>query len=236
MADQFWHGQDPVGQVYQLWWYSVTIIGVVGDVNEWGIRQPAIPQAYYPLPFLLEPPVPSMSVAIKGTAGAGELAATVRHQVHALDSSLALFNVRTMPEIISESMSDTSFQSFLLSSFALLALLLTAIGIYGVMAYAVAQRTHEIGIRMALGAYPRDILSLVMRRGAQITIAGVAIGVACALGLTRFLVKLLFGVQPRDPFTFVVVVMLLAVIALLASYIPARRATKVDPMVALRYE
>ncbi len=141
-----------------------------------------------------------------------------------------------MPEIISENMSDTSYQSLLLSSFALLALLLTAVGTYGVMAYAVTQRTHEIGIRMALGAHPREILSLVMRRGVQIIFAGVTIGITGALALTRFMSSLLFGIQPGDAFTFAAVAALLAVVALLASYIPARRATKIDPMVALRYE
>jgi putative ABC transport system permease protein len=237
MARQFWPDQDPLGQVFKInGTVPVTVIGVVGDVKEWGIRQPVIPQAYYPLTWWLHPPVPSMCVVVRGTVGTGELLATVRQQVRALDKSLALFNVRTMPEIISETMSDTSFQSLLLSSFAFLALLLTSVGIYGVMAYAVTQRTHEFGIRMALGAHPREILSLVMRRGAQIIFAGVTVGIAGALALTRFLASLLFGIQPRDPFTFAVVAALLAVVALLASYIPARRATKVDPMVALRYE
>jgi putative ABC transport system permease protein len=237
MARQFWPKQDPLGKRFKLWgMFEVTVIGIVGDVKEWGLREPVISQAYYPLAFELAPPVGSLCVVIKGAGGTGQLLATVRRQVHSLDSSLALFSVRTMQEIISQSMTDTSYQSLLLASFALLALLLTAIGIYGVMAYAVTQRTHEIGIRLALGAHPREILRLVMRAGAQITFAGVALGVGGALALTRFLASLLFGIQPRDPFTFVVVAALLSVVALLASYIPARRATKVDPMVALRYE
>ena len=237
MARHFWPNQDPLGKRYKLWGMpQVTVVGIVGDVKEWGIRQPVIPQAYYPLALDLWPPVGTVSVVVQGTVGTGELLASVRRQVHSLDGSLALFNARTMQEIISGSMTDASYQSLLLSSFALLALLLTAVGIYGVMAYAVTQRTHEIGIRMALGAHPGEILKLVMRGGAQITFAGVALGVAGALALTRFLANLLFGVQPRDPFTFVVVGTLLAAVALLACYIPARRATKVDPMVALRYE
>ena len=235
MARQFWPDQDPLGRRYKLWGLHVTVIGVVGDVKQWGIRAPMMPQAYYPL-SLVPPPFPTLSVVVKGAASSSELTAEVRRQVHALDSSLALFKVRTMEEVISRSFTDTSFQSLLLSSFALLALLLTVVGIYGVMAFAVTQRTHEIGIRIALGARSREILKLVMGRGTLITLAGVVVGIAGALGLTRVLSSLLFGVQSRDPFTFITVAALLIAIALLATYLPARRATKVDPMEALRYE
>jgi predicted permease len=237
MARQFWPNQDPLGKRFKYeGLLQVTVIGIVGDVKEWGIRQPVIPQAYYPLVLTLAPPVGTLAIVIKGKVGTNELLATVRSQVRGFDSSLAIFNARTMQEIIAQSMTDTSYQSRLLSSFALLALLLTAVGIYGVMAYTVTQRTHEIGIRLALGARPGEILGLVMRHGARITIVGVALGVICALALTRFLANLLFGVEPHDPVTFLAVAVLLAGIALLASYIPAQRATKVDPMVALRYE
>ncbi len=237
MARQFWGNQDPLGRRFKLWgMIQVTVIGVVGDVKEWGIRERVIPQAYYPLPLALAPPVGALSIVVKGAAGTKGLPVTVRSQVRSLDSSLALFNVRTMQAVISQSMTDTSYQSLLLSAFALLALLLTAVGIYGVMAYTVTQRTHEIGIRLALGAHPGEILRLILRQGAQLTLAGVALGVAGALVLTRFLASLLFGIQSRDPLTFVVVATALAAVALLASYIPARRATKIDPMVALRYE
>jgi putative ABC transport system permease protein len=237
MARQFWRNQDPLGRRFKLWgMVQVTVIGVVGDVKEWGIRERVIPQAYYPLPLALAPPVGARSIVVKGAVATKGLPATVRNQVHSLDGSLALFNVRTMQEVISQSMSDTSYQSLLLSSLALLALLLTAVGTYGVMAYTVTQRTHEIGIRSALGAHPGEILRLILRQGAKLSLTGVALGVAGALVLTRFLSSLLFGIQSRDPFTFVVVATGLAVVALRASYIPARRATKVDPMVALRYE
>jgi ABC-type antimicrobial peptide transport system permease subunit len=212
------------------------VVGIVGDVKEWGIRQAVIPQAYYPLEMQLYPPVSRVSLVVGGTVGTGELLSCLRRQVHSVDGSLALFNARTMQEVVSGSMSDASYQSLLLSVFALFALLLTAVGVYGVMAYAVTQRTREIGIRVALGARTGEILRLVMRGGAQITLVGVILGIAGALALTRFLANLLFGVQPHDPFTFVVVATLLAAVALLACYIPARRATKVDPMVALRYE
>jgi putative ABC transport system permease protein len=237
MARQFWRNQDPLGRRFKLWgMIQVTVIGVVGDVKEWGLRDPVIPQAYYPLPLALAPPVGARSIVVKGAVGTEGLPATVRSQVRALDNSLALFNVRTMEDVISQSMSNASYQSLLLSSFALLALLLTAVGIYGVMAYMVTQRTHEIGIRLALGAHRREILRLILRQGAQLTLTGVAFGVAGALVLTRFLSSLLFGIQSRDPFTFIVVTTGLAAVALLASYIPACRATRVDPMVALRYE
>jgi len=237
MARKFWPDQDPLGKTFKLGGNGpFTVVGVVGDVKEWGIRQPVIPQAYYALSRALVPPVSTLSIVVRGAVGTEALPAAVRSQVRSLDSSLALFNVRTVEEVISQSMTDTSYQSLLLTSFALLALLLTAVGIYGVMAYTVTQRTHEIGIRLALGAHPRQILRLIMRHGAQLTVVGVALGIAGALVLTRFLANLLFGIQSRDPFTFVVVATLLAVVALLASYIPARRAAKVDPMVALRYE
>ena len=162
--------------------------------------------------------------------------AVVREKVHSLDSGLALFRVRTMEDIISASAADTSYQTVLLGSFALLALLLTVVGIYGVMAYTVTQRSHEIGIRLALGAHPGGILRMIMRRGAQLTLAGLALGIAGALALTRLMANLLFGIQSRDPSVFVIVATLLAIVALAACYIPARRAMKVDPMMALRYE
>jgi putative ABC transport system permease protein len=236
MAHQYWPDQDPVGRIFTINGKDqATIIGIVGDTLVWP-SAPMIPQAYYPLPWVLQSPGAMMSIVVKGAADTRVLAATVRHQVHALDDSLALYKVRTVQEVLADSMSYYTSESRLLTPFALLALVLTAVGIYGVMAYAVTQRTHEIGLRMALGAGSGEILGLVMRQGTRITIAGVGLGLACAWGLTRFLANMLYGVQPRDPLTFVLVAALLAAIALVASYIPARRATKVDPMVALRYE
>ncbi len=236
MARQFWPDQDPVGRIFNInGTDQATIIGVVGDTRAWpGV--PMIPQAYYPLPWGLQPPQTPMSIVVKGTADTGALAATVRQQVHALDDSLALYEVRTMREVFSDSLSWASHGTLLLSIFAVLALALTAVGIYGVMAYAVAQRTHEIGLRMALGARSGEILGLVMRQGTRITIAGVSLGLACAWALTRFLPNILFEIKVHDPATFVLVAALLAAIALVASYIPARRATKLDPMITLRYE
>jgi putative ABC transport system permease protein len=173
---------------------------------------------------------------VKGAADNASLAPTLFQQFHTLDNSLALYQVRTMRQVLADSMSWASSQSLLLTTFALLALVLTAVGIYSVMAYAVTQRTHELGLRMALGARSREIMRLVMRQGARIMIIGVVLGVAGALALSRVMANFVFGVQPRDPVTFVFVTAFVALIALLASFIPARRATKVNPMVALRHE
>jgi putative ABC transport system permease protein len=236
MARTFWPKQDPLGRVFKLGGFRVTVIGIVGDVKIWGIRPPVIPEAYLPLAYALSASGDSVYLAIKGAGGSEGMLAVVREKVHSLDSGLALFNVRTMEDIISASAADTSYQTVLLGSFALLALLLSAVGIYGVMAYTVTQQSHEIGIRLALGAQPRGILKLVMRQGAQLTLAGLALGMGGALALTRLMASLLFGTQSRDPFIFVTVATLLAIVALLACYIPARRATRVDPLVALRYE
>jgi predicted permease len=236
MARTFWPKQDPLGKVFKLGGLQVRVIGIVGDVKIWGIRQPVIPEAYLPLPFVLAGPRVSLSIVVKSAGGPEGMLPTVREKLRSLDSGLALFRVRTMEEIISESTADTGYQTVLLGSFALLALLLTVVGVYGVMAYTVTQRTHEIGIRLALGAQPRGILRLIMRQGAQLTLAGLALGIGGALALTRLMANLLFGIQSRDPFIFIIVATLLALVALAACYIPARRATKVDPMVALRYE
>jgi len=160
----------------------------------------------------------------------------VRRTVAGMDSSLPVFNVRTMDQVIVESSSDTRFEALLLGTFAGLALLLAAVGIYGVMSYLVAQRTQELGIRMALGAQPFDVLRLVIGRGVALTVAGLAIGLVAAFAITRLLSKLLFGVSATDPVTFFSVALLLGIVALAACYIPARRATRIDPLVALRYE
>jgi putative ABC transport system permease protein len=239
MARQFWPRQDPVGRTFRKGDDGqFTVIGVVGDVNERGVRRPVIPQAYFPLPAALDEPGLTMTIAIRSAGGTRALLPIVREKVHSLDSSLALSHVRTMEEVISESisMAGTSYQTLLLGFFALVALILTAVGIYGVMAYAVTQRTHEIGIRIALGARRINVLGLVIGQGAKLTLAGVAIGLAGTFALTRLMSSLVFGISTTDPLTFAAVAVLLMAVALLACYIPARRATKVDPMVALRYE
>jgi putative ABC transport system permease protein len=153
-----------------------------------------------------------------------------------VDKDQPLFSIQTMQEVIADSVSNREFQTVLLSLFAAVAMTLAAIGIYGLMSHAAAQRTREIGIRMALGAQKRDTLRLVVTQGMFLALLGVSIGVIGALALTRFMASLLYGVKPTDPMTFIGVSLVLAAVSLVASYVPARRATKVDPMVALRYE
>src|SRR5262249_27363668 len=156
--------------------------------------------------------------------------------VHELDPNIPVYRVKTLEQYLGVAVAQPKFNALLLGLFAGLALLLTAIGLYGVMAYSVIQRTQEIGIRLALGAQPGDVLRLVLRQGLQLTALGLVIGLAAAYALTRYLQTLLFGVRPTDLLTFTAIALLLTGVSLLACYIPARRATRVDPLVALRYE
>jgi len=160
----------------------------------------------------------------------------VRNEVAAIDRDQPISNVLTMDQRIAESVAPRRFNMFLLGMFAALALLLAAIGIYGIMAFSVSQRTHEIGVRMALGARSRDVLKSVLRNGSMLALIGIAVGLGAAFALTRLMSALLYNVSPTDPLTFIIDAALLAAIALIACYIPARRATRVDPLVALRHE
>jgi putative ABC transport system permease protein len=245
-ARKFWPGQDPIGKrirwgVRDPW---ETIVGVVGDVNQGPFNGPLAPHVYrpysqLPAPFLENDPFGdwhSMDLALRTKAEPASLTSAVLAQVHSLDPDLAIVNIRTMTQVISSSVAGPQFNAILVGAFAGSALFLAAIGVYGVLAYSVARRTHEIGIRMALGATPQDVLRLIVSQGISMTLAGIGLGLAGAWGLTRFLSSLLFGVRPTDLATFASVSLLLAAAAMLASYIPARRATKVDPIVALRYE
>jgi putative ABC transport system permease protein len=173
---------------------------------------------------------------IRTASDPAALAAAVTGLIHRADPNLPVTQVMTMDDVLSDSVAPRRFSAVLIAVFAALALLLAAVGIYGVMSYVVEQRTHEIGIRMALGARPRDVGSLLVNRGAKLAAIGLAIGLIGALALTRLLSSLLFGVKPTDPLTFTVIALLLATVAMLACYVPARRAMRVDPMVALRHE
>jgi len=180
--------------------------------------------------------LPQMTLLVRTSGNPTSLLGPIQNEVKALDSRLPLFNVKTMRQQINISVWPQELGSGVLGAFGLLALLLAAVGIYGMMSFVVAQCTHEIGIRMALGAAPRDVVKSVLSEALSLVLAGIAIGLVGALALTRFIASLLFGVKPTDPATFAAVCLILTAVAVLASYLPARRAAKVDPMVALRYE
>ncbi|HEV2416774.1 MAG TPA: ABC transporter permease [Terriglobia bacterium] len=237
MAQTFWPHENPIGNVFEGGAGREEVIGVVGNVKEaWNITAQTRPEAYFPLTAGIFEEEGLGYLAVRTTVAPLSVGGAIRHDVGSLDSAVPLFDVRTMQQIVDDHMRETALQTFLLGLFAGLALFLAALGIYGVMAYLVVQRTCEFGIRMALGAQKNDILRMVAGQGLRVTLIGVAIGIACALALTRYMSSLLYGVKPTDPLTFIAVSVILTGVALLACYVPARRATKVDPIVALRCE
>ncbi len=233
LANHLWPGEDPVGKQLPLFNANLTVIGVVGNTRHNGLSEDTTAETYVPF---LQAPGNSMQLAVRASVEPDSLVSAVRAQVRDIDPDQPLYHVSTMEQILSDSLAPRRFNLLLLAIFAAIALTLATVGIYGVMAFSVTQRTHEIGIRMALGAERRNVLGLIVRQGLRLTLAGVVIGVAGAWGLTRFLSSFLYGVRPTDPWTFVLVSVVLVAVAIMASYIPARRATKVDLIVALRYE
>jgi putative ABC transport system permease protein len=232
-----WPGQDPLGKRIHLdgpperapW---MEVVGVIADVKH-ELNIPVTPEYYLPH---AQNPWNAMVLVAKTSVEPGSLAGALRQQVWAIDKDQPVFDVKTMQEVRSGSVAIYSFSSAMLGIFAFVALLLASIGIYGVMAFAVTQRTQEIGIRIALGARSADVLKLVVKHGMKLALLGMVIGLAGSWAITRFIEKLLFGVQATDLLTFSVVSVCLLVAAFVACYLPARRATKVDPLVALRYE
>ena len=190
----------------------------------------------YYLPYAQRPTQSSMFLVLRTTGDPNNIAGMVRSSVRNLDKDLPVFRVMTMEQLVADSMAQRRFTLWLLGIFAITALLLAAVGLYGVLAYSVSQRSHEIGIRMALGAQGRDVQKMVVGQGMKLVLLGTGIGLVGAFVLMRLMASLLFGVGAADPLTYVVIASLLAGVALLACWIPARRATKVDPMIALRYE
>jgi putative ABC transport system permease protein len=242
MARRHWPVENPVGKRLKIFnedsWR--TVVGVVGDVKRFALEYETIPEFYLPLlqhrnesDFLLRI---GTFVVMQVAGRPEELAEAVRQTVWSLDQNMPIQRIVTMEDRVADVFAPRRFNMLLFGLFAIIALLLAAVGIYGVIAYSVAQRTHEIGIRMALGATSHDVLWLVVRQGMLLTLIGVALGTGAALALTRILKNLLFGVSATDPTTFVGIALMLTGVAFIASYIPARRATKVDPLVALRRE
>jgi len=209
------------------------IIGVAGSVRQMGPGEEAKPNAYWPMPEL---PYSTMTILVKSSSDPLSLVSPVRYELAQIDSELPMSSIATMDQLLSDSLSRSRFMMFVLGVFAAIALALTAVGIYGVIAYGVAQRTHEIGIRMALGAQRGNVLGLVLGQGTRLTLVGVGIGIVAALGLTQLMTSLLYGTSATDPLTFLAVILILAAVAFLATFVPARHATKVSPIVALRYE
>jgi putative ABC transport system permease protein len=230
-------GEDPLGKRVTIYMKNdnqpCEIIGVVGDSKHMNLDAEVKPMSYWPHPELT---YSGMTLALRTQGEPTAIANAARNVISALDPEQPVADVRTMESLIGTSVAGARFNTLLLTIFAIVALLLASLGIYGVMAYSVAQRTHEIGVRMALGAGGTDVLRLVVRKGMTLALSGVAIGVAASFALTRLMQTLLFNVSATDPLTFAGIPLLLAFVALLACLIPARRAAKVDPMVALRYE
>ena len=237
MAREYWPSEDPIGQRLQIpgWPEWRTVIGVVGDVRHEGLDQAAKAEMYLPVDQALNiesEPTIVMRAEIPAGAAVGEL----RAAVSALDPAIAMDRIETMQQLVSGSVAQPRFRTMILAGFSLLALVLASIGIYGVMSYLVIQRTREFGIRLSLGATRTDVLRLVLKRAAILIAVGTCVGLVGSGLLVRLITKLLFGTAPLDPLTFAAVPVLLAAVALVASYIPARRATRIDPIVALRCE
>ncbi|HLV94697.1 MAG TPA: ABC transporter permease [Candidatus Acidoferrales bacterium] len=251
LAERYWPNEDPVGKQIRLHvvstrapWQALqrdgwlTIVGVVDNIQEWDWGVDAIPTIYLPLQ---QDPSWLMSIVIRENGKTEPIVPAVRRIVSSLDSNQPVANVHMLNEMLADALADRRLNAVLLAIFAAVAVVLAAVGIYGVMAYAVSQRTHEIGIRMALGAEPRDVLRMIVREGMILTGMGMLIGLVSAVMVALYLRGHLYGVQlygirAIDPVTFIGVPILIGLVAALASYLPARRATRVDPLIALRYE
>jgi putative ABC transport system permease protein len=239
-AERLFPRADPVGKRFIFghpvaghapnW---VTIVGVVADTKMYGIANPARLEVYVPF---RQRPQNEMVVLVKSRQEPATLVSAIRGAVASVDKEQPIFGIATMEEVVNASVFPRRITLILLALFSGLALVLAAVGIYGVVSYSVAQRQTEIGIRMALGAQRGDVLRLVLARGGKISIAGIVIGSAASLALTRLIANLLYSVSAVDPVTFAVVALVLALIAMVACYIPARRALRVDPLIAMRHE
>jgi predicted permease len=245
-ANRYFPHQDPIGKHINIKGIDkpLEIVGVVGHVKQWGLdaddKETLHAQFYSPFMQIadkdMQQTTGGVNVMLRFAGSQQAALDSIRRAVTAMNNEQFLFDVQTFDEIISKALAAQRFSIILLGVFAGLALLLASVGIYGVISYVVGERTHEIGIRLALGADRLHILRLILGRGGILAMAGIGLGLICALALTRLMASLLYGVRSTDPLTFAGVAILLTLVALAACYIPARRASKVDPMVALRYE
>jgi putative ABC transport system permease protein len=248
-ARNHWPGEDPVGKRFRYLdniperakTRYLTIVGVVADAKNRALADAAWQEAFIPLPqhavtYGKEGVQRDFNLVMRTMADPSSLAITAQREARDIERDFIITHVRTMDDMLADAITQPRFIMILFGGFALLALALGAVGIYGVISYAVAQRTHEIGLRMALGAQSRDVLKLVVAEGMALAASGVGIGLLASFALTRLMKTMLFGVSATDPLTFCSIALLLIVVALLACYVPARRATKVDPMIALRCE
>jgi predicted permease len=236
LVKRYFPNEDPIGQRLRLDTLALTIVGVVGDVRGAALNQAAMPELFVAYQQVQAWAPNDMTIVVRTEVPPESVTSAIRAAVRSVDRSQPIFHVATMDDVVAQSLSSQRLYFWLLGTFALVALALATAGIYGVTSYLVTQRTREMGIRLALGASPGSLRRLVVRQGAVVAAVGTAIGLAVALALTRLLATFLYGVSATDPLTFALVAALLVAVALVASYIPARRATRVDPTVALRSE
>jgi putative ABC transport system permease protein len=235
-ARAYWSGQDSLGKRFKStraespW---ITVVGIIPNARTESLAEASVPQIYLDV---YQTGAKRLAILLRGHLDAAATAELVREQVQSVDPTLPVSGAQTLNETVSASLSERRFSMQIVALFALTALLLAGLGIYGVISYMVSERTHEIGIRLALGAQRRNILRMVMRLGLGLAVAGAAVGLVGALIVSRLMAGVLYGVRPTDPLTFAGVAFLLIGVALLACYIPARRAIRVDPLVALRHE
>jgi putative ABC transport system permease protein len=234
LARTMWPNESAVGKFLDYDWYTpqhVQIVGVAGDVHHEGVDKQPFMEIYRPLPQFV---YAGMTLVVRSMGDPASLAKPVRDAVRAVDPEQPVGRLETMNSLVATSLGTSRLSTMLFGLFGIVGLVLASVGIYGVMSYGVLQRTREFGVRMALGAQPSDVRAMVVRQGAALTITGIAIGLAGALALSRLMRTLLFAVTPTDPLTYVAIAVMLGVVAVVASYLPARRATRVDPVITLR--
>jgi predicted permease len=243
MARSLWKGEDALGRRFRVLGDSVpvwiTVVGITRDVRTWGIAGQVRAEytlAHKQMPAIVGSGRRGMWVVVRSSGNPIDLAGPVRREIAGLDPELAISNLRTMDQVVSDSLSRPRFTMLLLAFFGGTALILAAVGVYGVLAYGVAQRAREIGIRLALGAEPRRVRGQIVGEGLALAVAGLGIGIALALGGSRLLASQLYGIEPTDPPTYLAISLLLLGVAFLATWQPARRATRADPLGALRAE